>query len=215
MNASRRAEQGDEVLVGLGDGVPAVAEAARVAGDRLGRSTTRARPGGDRVAKLAAAVVAVDAGAQLVARGEVVRGAGRTRRPGTLSAGGVPWKHRQRLADDEAELRVERERAVVVGGLHEPDACGATIALAPSTASISARPTPSSCAAGSTVTGPTRRSTPRSSTKALPTTSPSRSATSPAKPSFASIAPTRKRVNSGEPGSIGRLCRAAIDSNAS
>ena len=46
---------------------------------------------------------------------------------------------------------------------------------------------------------------PRSSTKALPTTAPSRSATSPAKPSPPSIELTWKCVNSGEPGSTGQV----------
>ena len=82
-------------------------------------------------------------------------------------------------------------------------------------ASMRARPTPSSWAPGSTTTGPIPAIGPRSSTKAEPTTAPSRSTTSPAKPLPPSIEPTRKCVNSGEPGSTGRLWRSAIDAKAS
>jgi hypothetical protein len=40
-------------------------------------------------------------------------------------------EHRQRLAHDEPEARVQRERAVVIGGLHEANAASSTLALAP------------------------------------------------------------------------------------
>jgi hypothetical protein len=48
--------------------------------------------------------------------------------PGRVRARGS-LDHGERLTDDEAEFGVERERAVVVGRLNEPDASGATIAL--------------------------------------------------------------------------------------
>ena len=59
------------------------------------------------------------------------------------------------------------------------------------TASISCRPIPLSCTPGSTVIGPTPRTLPRSSRKLEPTTSPSRSATTPQMPGWAMKAPTR------------------------
>ena len=66
------AEQSDQVLVGLGDGVPAVAEPRRVAADAPGALDDPRAVGADRVRQLAAAVVAVNPHAQRAARLEVI-----------------------------------------------------------------------------------------------------------------------------------------------
>jgi hypothetical protein len=83
------------------------------------------------VAQLEAAVVAVHARAQRVTGGAI----GVAGRSHPAPGGAVPRRRslqdRQRLADDEAELGVQRQRPVVVGGLNEPDARRATVALAP------------------------------------------------------------------------------------
>ena len=50
--------------------------------------------------------------------------AGRTVQPGIVARGGAALHAGERLADVEAEGGVERERAVVEGGLHEADASG-------------------------------------------------------------------------------------------
>jgi hypothetical protein len=101
------AEESDEVLVGLGDRVPAVAKAGCITADAFGAFYDMCRSGGDRVAKLTAAVVAVDAGAQLVARGQVVfaRWADSEAREAERRWGSLD--DRERLTDDEAELRVQ------------------------------------------------------------------------------------------------------------
>ena len=185
---------------------------------RPGRSTTRAAARGDGVAKLAVSVVAVDAQAELAAGGEVglARRLGRRGRE-RLSAGGVSLEDRQRLADDEAELCVERERAVVVGRLDEPDARRTAIALAlaappPSAPGRRRRPVPS----GSTVD--------RADSGDHPALVDERAAEHLAGALGDEPGDTRrsrasrrlvKRVNSGELGSTGRLWRLAIDSNAS
>jgi hypothetical protein len=64
---------------------------------------------------------------------------------------------------------------------------------------------PSSWAAGSTVTGPIPAIASRSSTNAVPTSSPLRSAANPTNPSLDSICEALKWVNSREGGSMGKL----------
>ena len=113
-----------QVLVRLGDGVPAVAEAGRVAGDPTGPLDDHRRAGGDRVA--AARRCGRGRGRARRARRRPRRRPGgrgpRRRALGMLTRGRRALEHRERLAHGEAELRVQRERAVVVGGLDEPDA---------------------------------------------------------------------------------------------
>ena len=79
----------------------------------------------------------------------------------------------KRFARHKAETRIEGERAIVVGGLHQPDT------------GMIARPTRRFCAAGSTEIGPMPPIGERSSMKLLPTIWPSSSATNPWKPGWA------------------------------
>ena len=118
------------MLVGFGDGVPAVSEPSCVAADASGVLYDVGGPGGDRGAKLAASVVTVDAGAQLVARSQILFVGWADAEAGDAERRGRSLEDRQRLADREAEFRVERKRAVVVGRLNEPDAHRAAVALA-------------------------------------------------------------------------------------
>ena len=61
------AEQGEHVLVGIGDRVPAVTEPGGVAGDAPWTLDHARGAGGNRVTKFAVSVVAVDTHTQLVA----------------------------------------------------------------------------------------------------------------------------------------------------
>ena len=56
--------------------------------------------------------------------------AGRTVHPGRLRWRGLSLDAGERLAYVEAEAGVERERAIVKGGLHQPDAGGAALCCA-------------------------------------------------------------------------------------
>src|SRR3954471_18645461 len=68
-----RGDQRLEVLVALGHRVPPVPDAGGVARDPVGPLDDLCRAGPDRASQLAAAVVAVDAPAEGIARGNVVR----------------------------------------------------------------------------------------------------------------------------------------------
>ena len=109
--------------------------------------------------------------------------AGRTPRPGMLSAGGVPCRTDSGSRTDERRAW----RRAPASGSGRPSARAGCLRRRDSrsrrsAASISARPTPSSWCRGSTVTGPIPAITPRSSTNALPSISPARSATSAGEP---------------------------------
>ena len=110
--------------------MPAVPKAGRVA--RQPPVAPRHAGGAvrDRVAQLATALMPVDPLAEGVAGNHVV-GPGRPHLHARRRNGGDrSLHHRQRLANDEAELRVQRQRPVVVGGLDEPDAGGSARARA-------------------------------------------------------------------------------------
>ncbi len=85
---------------------------------------------------------------------------------------------RQHFAAVEAELRVQAQRAVVIGRLHQPYPGEAALASAIEHGEHqSAGRCRGSCTAGSTVIGPIPAIEPRSSMKLLPTILPSASAT--------------------------------------
>ena len=136
-------------------------------------------PAATASAELAAAIVAVHLPAQRHRTRPdigVGRGADGMALDGNLER--RPLEARQLLAHVEAQLGVQRERAVVVAGLHQADPGRALCRAARRiTSCMSARPIRPSCTFGSTVIGPTPAIVERSSRKLLPTISPSSSAT--------------------------------------
>src|SRR5450759_2926551 len=100
--------------------MPAVAEPGRVAADASGALDEHRRAGRDRIAKLTVSIMPVYTHAECTTRSEVRFARRPNPEAGDAERRRRSLEHRQRLADGEAELRVERQRAVVVGRLHKP-----------------------------------------------------------------------------------------------
>src|SRR5262249_53525901 len=114
--------QGLQVIIALGNGVVEPPDTGRVSGDspltldHMGHTLL------DGVEEIAPSMVSVDPQAELIAGGEIFRACW----PDVIAReaeGERRALHRgERLARVKAELRIERERAVVPGDLHQADA---------------------------------------------------------------------------------------------
>ena len=131
-------DKGLQVSVGFGYGVAEESDDGSVARDTRVAFDEARHTKGDHVRHLARTVVAVDAMAERVARGQIA-GSGR---PDRATAGYEvnrrPLQHYQRFANVEAQLGVKRQGTGVKSGLHEPHPRGAARSM---TASINWRPT--------------------------------------------------------------------------
>ena len=123
----RGADERPEIVVGLRHRVGEVVDAGRVAGDAAESLDHTGVARLDRLANLAVADVTMHPEAEGVAGGLVL---GRRRAdviPGHRQAERRAVHRAERLTDVEAELRVQAERPVVVGDLHQAHAGGALL----------------------------------------------------------------------------------------
>src|SRR6185312_5856123 len=115
-------DEGAEVGSGFCGGVAEEADDGGVGGDA---AVALGDDGGavlDGLCEVGGAVEAVDGDGESVAGGKVCGGGGAHGAVANGARGGAALHAGERLADVEAEGGVERERAVVEGGLDEPDA---------------------------------------------------------------------------------------------
>src|SRR5215470_17324521 len=123
MKFRRRREQCLQVNIGFSDRVTEKRNGRGVCIDFPIAFSYYGRPSVNRVAEFARPIMSVHSNAKLVASWEIA-GFGRSDamvRRRFLDGG--PLHARKRLTHDETELRIKRKGPIVVGHLHQTDAC--------------------------------------------------------------------------------------------